>query len=237
MFLCRTLSLAFLMAVLILPLNLFFSDNLAQAKTAPSKAKSSPNASNFKQPIKKWALINGFRSAKFGMDQKQVSRAIRDDFKISSSKIKKKKNSLEKTFILEVIVPDLLSTGGPALLGYVFGHQSKKLMRVNIDWGFGVHKKVNGQSVVDTANLLKSHFFKKRYKEGSQLANARLSENTIIIFRGADQKGRMALLTLNTFKKLEGEDPKDAVNKVQLKLSYMLNPKEPDVFTLKEGDF
>jgi hypothetical protein len=237
MFLRKTLSLALLMAVLTLPLSLFFPGNLAEAKTAPSKAKSSLNKSKSTQPKKKWAVINGFRSAKFGMDQKQVARAIRDDFKISSSKIKKSKNSLEKTLSLEVTVPEILATGGPALVGYVFGHQSKKLIQVNVVWGFGVHKNVNGQSVVDTANLLNAHFIKKKYKKDSQLTNAKLNKNTIIVFRGTDQKGRMALLTLNTFQKTKDQDPKDAGNKVQLKLSYMLNPEKPDVLTIKEGDF
>ena len=83
---------------------------------------------------------------------------------------------------------------------------------------------------------MRTHLLKKQYDEGV-VANYQLDEKTTIVFRGTDQKGRMALLTLNTFKKLEGEDPKDAVNKVQLKLSYMLNPKEPDVFTVKESDF
>ena len=61
------------------------------------------------------------------MDEKKVSRAIGKDFKISSSKIKRNRNSIEKTVSLEISVPELLGAGGAAKIGYIFGHKTKIL--------------------------------------------------------------------------------------------------------------
>jgi hypothetical protein len=212
---------------LIFPLFLFVSGSLVEAKTDPKTVKSS---------VKKKAIIDGFRSAKFGMTEKQVSRAIRKDFNISSSKIKRQVQSLEKTFSLNINVPKLLATGGPSIVGYIFGHQSKQLSHINIIWGNGVSKKVDGQSVVDTANLLRNHFLKKKYKTGV-LTNAKLNDTTTIVFRGTDEKNRMALLTLIVPKKLEDETSLENSSRATLKLSYILDHQNPDILTIKEGDF
>jgi hypothetical protein len=231
----KTFSQASLIILLFFLFNISPFNMVVEAKTDPKNSKAGTT-----MPQKKWGVFEGFRSAKFGMDEKKVSRAIGKDFKISSSKIKRSLNSLEKTVSLEINVPELLGAGGASKVGYIFGHQTKKLMQVNILWGFGVNPKkkdLNAQSLVDAANLLRDHFLKKRYKADSMIVNGKMGENTIIVFRGADKKGRMALLTLNTPKPIKGETPNDAAKRTRLSLSYILNPDKPDVLTIKDGDF
>jgi len=186
-----------------------------------------------------WAEIKGFRSAKFGMDEKNVFRAIAKDFKLPKSKVKKKLNPQEKTAALEIIVPELFATGGTAKVGYVFGYKSKKLMHINILWGKGAAENVNGQSVVDTANLLRMHFMKKRYKEKSLVANGKLSANRTMVFRGRDENDRMIVVMLNTGPVPEGGNTEESVNNVSLVLSYVESPDEPDVrrISIKDGEF
>jgi hypothetical protein len=210
----------------------FISSVPIEAKTDLKKPKA-----NLTTPQKKWAVIEGFRSAKFGMDEKQVSRAIRKDFNISSSKIKRKKDSLRDTVSLEISVPKLFQVGGGSTVGYIFGSSSKKLIQVNVGWGFGSSKVVDGQSVVDAANLLRDHFTKKRYNADSMIANGTLNETTIIVFRGVDKKGRMALLTLSQPLPQKGESKKDASKRISLLLSYIADHDKPDVLTIKDGDF
>ena len=69
------------------------------------------------------------------------------------------------------------------------------------------------------------------------VANTRLNDNTTIVFRGKDKKGRMVLMSLITPSPEEGEDKKKTKQKVQLLLSYKLDPVSPDVLTIKEGEF
>lgn len=229
----NTGSAALSIASLIILFTLFFPWGLLEAKTDSKNSTATTSV-----PEKKWASIDGFRSAKFGMDENKVKKAIAKDFKISSRKIKKSMHATEKTASLSVAVPKLFP-GGASSVAYVFGHQSKKLIQVNIVWGLAAgSKNVDGQAVVDAANILRTHFVKKRYKnDGSLVVNAKLSETKIMVFRGTDQKGRMAILALDTPKPLKDESPKDAAKKVSLTLSYILKPHEPDILTIEEGMF
>ena len=208
---------------------------LLTLNTGVAIAKTSTNKS--KPETKKWAVIDGFRSAKFGMDKKKVTRAIAKDFKISPSKVKLAVHPTEKTTTLGITVPKLLAAGGDAQVTYILGQKSKELMQVNVVWGAGATKNVNPKEVVAAANLLRGHFIKKRYQDDMLAANAKVSESLLIVFRGKDKKGRMVLLTLISPIPQEGEDKKEVSKKMQLRLSYKLDPVSPDVLTIKEGEF
>ena len=128
----------------------------AQVPTKGNSTSSTESGKTLFESLKKnpWADIKGFRSAKFGMNEKSVYRAIATDFKLAKSKVKKTTNAKEHTTGLEIIVPDLFATGGTAKVGYVFGYKSKKLIHINVLWGRGAAENIDGQSVVNTANLL-----------------------------------------------------------------------------------
>ena len=66
------------------------------------------------------------------------------------------------------------------------------------------------------------------------MAHARLNDGSVLIFRGKDQKGRMALLRLSNPPSSEGN--KEDL-KITLSLSYIEKPEQPDAFQLKESDF
>jgi hypothetical protein len=188
-------------------------------------------------PAKKWAVVKGFRSAQFGMNEKSVYRAITKDFDLSNSKVKRSVHPTEKTTSMKILIPDLFRTGGAAKIVYLLGYQSRKLFQVNIVWGKGAAKKVDGQGVVDTANLLRTHFIKKRYKKKGLVVNGKLDETNTIVFRGRDQKDRMILLMLTTPKTKKGEAFEEAIKNVSLKLSYLLKPDNPDILTVKDDEF
>jgi len=202
------------------------TDGLVQAKAS----KKDPKATTMSKA--KWAAFEGFRSAKFGMKESEVMRAITKDFKVSKSKVKQSVNPLEQTINLEVTVPKLIEVGGTAKIGYLLGHKSKKLMQVNMVWGSGLGKKVDVKDIISTANLLRSHFTKKRHQKEGFAVNLKVNDAMTIVFRGKDKKGRMAILSLTNPKVKKGED-----TKISLKLSYILDAKNPDILSLKEGDF
>jgi hypothetical protein len=229
---CKRGSLALPIVSFIFLGSLFFYASILEAKTNTKDPAVNAIASK-----KKSAVIDGFRSAKFGMDEKKITRAISKDFKISRSKIKRSTHPIEKTLSLNIDVPNLLATGGTARISYILGHKSKKLMHVNVFWGPGPNKNVDGQSIVDTANLLRDYLNKKKYKDNSVVTNAKISETQIMAFRGTDQKGRMTVLTLTTPKASKDESPKDVSKKVSLLLSYILKPNNPDILTIEEGLF
>ena len=213
----------------------------AQAPTKENSTSSTEAGKTLFETLKKnpWADIKGFRSAKFGMNEKSVYRAIATDFKLAKSKVKKTTDAKEHTTGLEIIVPDLFSTGGAAKVGYILGYKSKKLMHINVLWGRGAAEKVDGRGVVETANLLRDHFVKKRYKEEGLVANGKLSDLNTIVFRGRDRGNRMILLLLNTVAAKEGVSGEDNLNQVSLALSYISKPFNPDIrkITIKDDEF
>ena len=114
------------------------------------------------------------------------------------------------------------------------GYKAKRLIQVNILTGHPVDTGITPQKIVDSGNLLGNHFFKKRHQEDGLVKHARLNDGSILIFRGKDQKGRMALL------RLSNPQPNDKNNeslKMALNLSYIEKPGTPDVYQLKDGAF
>jgi len=183
---------------------------------------------------KPWANIDGFRSAKFGMRMDEVKQAILRDFGISDSKIDAISHPTEQTQSLGISIDQLLPKSGKSRVVYVFGYKSKRLMQVNILMGHPVDTNITPQQVVDSGNMLGNHFFKKRYQEDGLVAHARLNDGSVLIFRGKDQKGRMALLRLSNPQPNEGN--KEDL-KITLTLSYIEKPEQPDAFQLKKDDF
>ena len=183
---------------------------------------------------KPWANIDGFRSAKFGMKEKEVKKAIYQDFKIPDGEISTINHPTEKTESLAVTVENLLPNAGKSRVVYVLGYTTKRLIQVNILTGHQVDTDVVTQQIINSGNLLGNYFFKKRYQEDGLVKHARLNDGSILIFRGKDQKGRMALL------RLSNPQPNDKNNeglKMSLNLSYIEKPGRPDAYHLKEGDF
>ena len=183
---------------------------------------------------KPFANISGFRSAKFGMKMEAVKQAIHKDFGIFDSKIDAISHPTEQTQSLGISIDKLLPQSGKSRAVYVFGYKSKRLMQVNILMGHPVDTDITPQQVVDSGNLLGNHFFKKQYLEDGLVAHARLNDGSVLIFRGKDQKGRMALLRLSNPQANEGN--KEDL-KITLTLSYIEKPEQPDAFQLKEDDF
>ena len=208
-----------------------FFKNLFSSK--PKQTSNKPLQEETATSEKPLASIDGFRSAKFGMGRAEVTKAIFQDFGIASGKITIITHPTELTKSLAITVEQLIPRFGKSKVVYVFGYRSNKLMHVKIFFGHGVDKSVTSQQVVDLGNILGNHFFNKRYQEDGLVANARLNDGSILIFRGKDQKGRMALLRLLNTQ----QNNKNNEVKISLNLSYIEKPGQEDTFQLNKGDF
>ena len=180
-----------------------------------------------------WAVINGFRSAKFGHKEGDVLSAIKKDFKIDKNGVSRVVNQQEKTVTLGIDVKDLLAGSGLSKIFYILGYKSKRLIHVNVTWGRPIQKKPNAEAVVSTANQLRNYFAQKKYQKNGFALNAQLGEGVILVFQGKDKKGRAARLLLSNPKNKDGE----AGENITLTLSYIEQPEDPDVFKIKDGDF
>jgi hypothetical protein len=198
----------------------------AESQTPSNKTTNTPTIST-----KEWRVIDGFRSAKFGMSEKQVLLSIAQDFKVPKIKVRLIVSSTEKTKTLTIPAPNLLHLGGFAKVVYILGYKSKKLMQVNIYWIPGVTDSLRGKEIISAAKLLRRHFTKKRFKKEGFIVNSPRKGATKIVFLGHDEKGRGILLRLLHKKSNDVADNKETV---QLVLSYIHNPGKPDIFKAKD---
>ena len=182
----------------------------------------------------KWAIVNGFRSAHFGMTEFDLKQAIKDDFGIEKHQISRNVHPNEKTVTLGIEVEKLLPESGTAKVFYILGYKSKRLIHINIIWGRPVNQSPDAQAIVATANQLRNHFAQKKYQKEGFALNAQVGEGIILVFQGKDRKGRAARLLLSNPK--VGEDEKAGKN-ITLTLSYIEKPSDPDVFRIKENEF
>jgi hypothetical protein len=200
-----------------------FTGGIAQSQVIDGK-KQVPSTDI--SPAKKWRVVDGFRSAKFGMNEKQVMQAILKDFKAPKKLVNRDNTSPERTPRLIVTIADLLLKGDVGQVVYTLGHKSKRLIQIDIAWGGDVSQKNLDYSLVTaTASILGAHLTKKRFMRKGFIVNKTMKDKSIIVFRGQDVKGRMILLLLRNLPAKEG-------NKMglSLRLSYISNVKKPDVF-------
>jgi hypothetical protein len=185
-------------------------------------------------------LVEGFRSAQFDMTEDQVKQAIAADFKIQPQNILKQVNKVDRTTILSVRVPELLPESGTAQINYKLGFKSKKLMQVDVIWGPAIDAKVVAPSLTAILINLRQYLQERGFPKEKTVVNATTPQpNVLLMFRAEDEKGRVVAL-LGQFK----FDPKAEKDK-QLKtdepqaviLSYVLDPKAPDIFKIEKGKF
>jgi hypothetical protein len=184
------------------------------------------------------AVIEGFRQARFGMNEEQVKQAIRKDFPEPAGKLARTIHPTEKTIVLTLTVADLLPHSGNARISYILGHRSKKLSQVNIVWSSD-GSTAGDETIVGTANSLRDYFFTENFKPDNVVANHQLAPDAILVFRASDEQKRTILLVLSgVAAAARAEDKKTPKPPpLTLELSYIDDPAHPDVFRIGRGQF
>lgn len=190
------------------------------------------------------ATVEGFRSAKFGMGEDELRKAIRADFGVKDADIERADNPVERTTALSVIVKDLLPGGGPARVSYILGFTSKKLIHVNVLWARELGDTPN-ETLLANATTLQSYLSEQPFPPENVAMNAPLPDGSILLFRGSDAKSRVVLLVVSGLARQAeaGKKPgakaagKEAEDKPVIRLSYIANATEPDIFRVKPGQF
>lgn len=170
-------------------------------------------------------IIEGYRSAKFGMSRNEITAAVKKDFGIPADKIKTENNEIESTISLNVDVPNLLPGAGMARVIYILGHESNRLVQVNIVWGAPFFSNASDEAIVQGSALLRNYFFKKGFEKNKMKLNARLKNGDYLVFRATEKGGRAVNLVLKEIKK----NQKSEKPRISLILSYLANHLSPDI--------
>ncbi|MDD1526700.1 MULTISPECIES: hypothetical protein [Bradyrhizobium] len=210
----------------------------AAAAGAPSAAgtpvAAGTNSAEAPGAEDKVKAIDGFRSAKFGMNEADVRAAMAKDFAPKPDAIKVQDNASELTRSLLLPVPELLPNGGTAELSYVFGYKSKSLIQVGAVWSKGTDAAMTPEKLFSNANILRAHFMGEGFKPDSIAVNMPVAGG-IVMFRGSDARDRSVILLLQgTF---ETKDNNRVLTPTSLLLFYVADAKSPDIFKLPPGQF
>jgi len=170
-------------------------------------------------------IVEGYRSARFGMNRNEILTAVKKDFGISTDNIKTETNKNESTISLNVDVPNLLPDAGMARVIYILGHKSNSLVQVNIIWGAPFFSDASDEAIVQGSALLRKYFFKKGFEKNRIKINSRLKNGDYLIFRATEEGGRAINLILKKIKK----NPNSEKPRISLILSYLANHISPDI--------
>lgn len=234
----------FSVPVAALMLLVFAGPSFAQQKPGSAALKSTPlltapaapkPAAAPAQPALPPAKIDGFRSAKFGMTEDDVRKAIMQDFSMSDSDVKRDMNPVQMTTALSVDVKDLLPGTGVARVTYLLGYKTNKLFSVVIVWALALNAADTQEVLVEAAAVLRAHFETESFPRGV-VADSALPDGTVLVFRGVDGQGRMIALTAVGVYAPTGQKPAAQPDPV-LRLTYIEDPQKPDVYTIKPGEF
>jgi hypothetical protein len=229
----RTLILAAALAV--------SGGHALSAQQTPAAGIAPPTSS---APEAKPYQVEGFRSAKFGMEEAAVKHAIAADFNVKESTISKEVNPVDRTTVLSVTAKDVLPDIAVARVHYIIGYSQKKLFQVVLMWGAGVGETApNTATVLGGAQQLLNYFLGQGFKPENRIVNAQLPDgNTVLLFQGTDEKGRVVQLQYGTApepprKGETADETKPPPRAPYGRLVYVEDPKNLDVFRIKPGQF
>ncbi|HEY4342971.1 MAG TPA: hypothetical protein VGN05_01385 [Parvibaculum sp.] len=179
------------------------------------------------------ASVDGFRTAQFGSDEKAVRAAITKDFDKSGDAIKIIDNPVERTRVLVVRSDNLFADSTQAEIGYVFGYKSKALIQVNILWGTPLTPAVTQSQLAAMAATLTRYFAAQGFAAHRVTRNKKLGNGGVLVFQGTDAKGHMVQL-VQRMEVAKGDADK---KRMTLRLAYIADPKQPDIFKIAKGAF
>lgn len=184
-------------------------------------------------------IVDGFRSAKFGMDPPAVLGAISTDFGTAAQAVDESRHPVERTQVFTITVDELVPGSGPSSVVYIFGFESNHLIQVNVIWGSPADPEPDPDQLVTTSTILRNFFLDKDFPADGVIVDVALTDEVLVVYQGSDAQGRAILLTLTA--PLAEEQPNDVpafdLGRLSLALSYISDPTNPDVFTLPADDF
>jgi hypothetical protein len=209
---------------------------------AQSPAGSAPPVAPAAGDIKPYQ-VEGFRSAKFGMDEAAVKRAIAADFGVKESTITRETNPIDRTTVLSITAKEVLPEIGVAHIHYILGFSQKKLFQIVLTWGAGTSETQPGNtSVLGGAQELLNYFVGQSFKPENRIVNAQTPDGNALLFQGTDERGRVVQLQYGTVAEApkKGETPDEGKTPARIpygRLVYVEDPKNLDIFRIKPGQF
>lgn len=191
--------------------------------------------------------VEGFRSARFGMNEAALHAIIAKDLGVKKDEIRVEDNTMQRTRALVVETAALDPGPGRAVVSYVLGYKSRELIQINVVWGLDekLQKKDTAlQDIYAAASILSDYFAGNSWREGGVVRNAVIDPTTLVMFRGEDADSGATEIILGNVPIVVNEagSSSDATAPAlagpsYLRLSYIADRTNPDIYALAKGQF
>ena len=217
---------------------LVFVSGLQQAPDASAQDTPAPAVQTEPKP----AVINGFKTAKFGMDEGRLRVAIAKDFGIGEEGVRKFMNEAQKTTILRIVAPRLNPKvpDHPTVISYILGYGTNKLIQVNLTWGTDLTPGLSVPDLNTKAALYRQRLLTGNFVPGKTRAGiVQLEDGSRRLFTSQDKDGHSVVLRTRIVEverrvaASQSEQQTPETKKVRAKrllLSYIENPEDPKIF-------
>jgi hypothetical protein len=175
--------------------------------------------------------VDGFRSARFGMDETSLRAAIAQDFRPAPEALSAVDNPVEKTRVIVLRLAALEPGPGPATVTYILGASSKRLIHVNVTWAGAPDAGEAERSAIAAAGVqLADHLCEQLAKPGAATAGVP-DANGVVLFATTDAHNAAIQLRLSGVPIGEQATPLPPGTRARLTLSYIADVRHPDVAT------
>jgi hypothetical protein len=187
--------------------------------------------------------VSGFRDAHFGMSEQEVRAVASKTLGVKPTDIASGVNAVEGTTVLTVHVASLDPGPGPAVIAYILGYTSKKLIQVNVIWADdAANNKSDPNAMIAAGTRLQRYFAGFTWSKDTTRAGIPVGPNTVVLFSGEDEKKGAVHLILDGVKyqmEREGKattspEPKGPP---KLLINYIADRDSPDVAKIDKGKF
>jgi hypothetical protein len=216
------------------------------AAAAPAAAQQQqPSAQPPAAAQTKPYVLEGFRSAQFGMSKDEVRAAIAKDFPEVARAVKEVANDVDATTALAIKPANLKPAPGEPTITYIFGKDSKRLIHVNVVWFLDVKQAGTQREELVRAGLKLVDYFQTLNWAGNRaLAGVPVGRNSVVMFLAKDEKGSALEVRADGIAYEErqsvAQTPLAArvpTGPARLRVAYSRNPDQPDVNVVKPGQF
>ncbi len=185
--------------------------------------------------------VKGFRDLTFGSSEAQVRNVLKTSFNVPDSEVKRVENIGEGTVVLSAPLSNVEPGPGRAMVYAIMGHDSKKLIQVNLVWA----AKENTPAMRDTYGAAAMRF--GQYFDGFNWADGTAKmqaagKNALVVFGGNDQKtGSVRVLVdgVEYDSLVDGQSKRSEAPETPpvLQIIYVGDRVHPDVIHITENSF
>jgi hypothetical protein len=187
-------------------------------------------------------VVDGYRSARWGMTIAQVRQIIPKDFPDAEIGVDTL-DPVTRTTIVVIAAPQLSPGPGATAVSYIFGATSGRLIHVNVDWQYDNATPTERVVLTVAGSRVVADFISYYWKLLSVARGIPVGPNSLVLFAGAGEAGGAVEVRLQgigyTVQTPNGvvEMPPPKGGQALLHVGYAQTDGQPDVYMIKPGEF